>query len=72
MKYPMNEFKSIQAFSHSGSCAEIQFYCQFINDPQIIYSANFEHEMMKGYTYYKKAKNFKYMIRNIIVNAEML
>lgn len=28
--------------------------------------------MMKGYTYYKKAKNFKYMIRNIIVNAEML
>ena len=70
-KYPTNELKSIKAIKHYSSCYELQFFTNMLTSDSFNDSKEFQQQLFHAANSYLKIKDLRWMIRNLIITAEL-
>jgi len=70
-KYPIGDFKSIKAYKHLSSCLELQFFSYIISYNNYMDTSEYAKNIFHAANSYIKAKDPKWMIRNLIITAEL-
>lgn len=70
-KYPMNDFKSIKAYKHLASCLELQFFTYLQNHGSYGDTREFHTNLFQAANTYSKSKEPRWMIRNMLMTAEI-
>lgn len=71
LKYPINDFKSTKAYRHVSSCYELQYFSYLLSYPNYSETREFTSNLFQAANSYTKAKEPKWMIRNLLICAEM-
>lgn len=71
LKYPMSDFKSIKAYKQVSSCLELQFFSYLLSYLNYADTKEFSQNLFQAANSYYKSKEPKWMIRNLIISAEM-
>lgn len=71
LKYPLNDFKAIKAFKQYSSCIELQFISSLLKTFNFAESRDFSANLFQAANSYSRSKDLKWMIRNLIILADM-
>lgn len=71
LKYPINDFKAIKAFKQYSSCFELQFFTSLLSIYNFSDSREFSANLFQAANLYSHSKDLKWMIRNLIILADM-
>jgi hypothetical protein len=71
LKYPVNDFKSIKAYKQTSSCLELQFFSYILSYFNYSDTREFHSNLFQAANSYSRAKDPKWMIRNLIITAEL-
>ena len=71
LKYPMNDFKSIKAYKHTSSCLELQFFSHLLSYYNFTDTKDFDNNLFQAANSYSRTKDLKWMIRNLIILADL-
>lgn len=71
LKYPMNDFKSIKAYKQVSSCMELQYFSYVLSYPNYETTREFTTNLFSAANSYVKSKEPKWMIRNLLISAEL-
>lgn len=71
VKYSYNEFKSIKAHKHASSCSELQFLCYVMIYENYMDTKEYSANIFEVSNSYTKCKDYRWLMRNLIVMAQL-